>query len=237
MSHYKRILLKISWEAFCEPGVWGLESKHIENVAQIIKEVVSQWLELVIVVGGWNIYRGSDLIKAWMKSSDSHNMSMLSTVFNGLSLKNFLEKQWIEAIVLDALGVEFLVRYTSLQASEYLKSWKIVICTSGTWSPYVSTDTAWVVRSIELECDIMIKATKVDGVYESDPIKNSDAKKIESISYDEFIWKNLQVFDQTWIILARDNKLEIVVTKFDKLSILEILNWDKTGTSICSSEN
>ncbi|NDK10017.1 uridine monophosphate kinase [Candidatus Gracilibacteria bacterium] len=237
MSHYKRILLKISGEAFCEPGVGGLESKHIENVAQIIKEVVSQGLELVIVVGGGNIYRGSDLIKAGMKSSDSHNMSMLSTVFNGLSLKNFLEKQGIEAIVLDALGVEFLVRYTSLQASEYLKSGKIVICTSGTGSPYVSTDTAGVVRSIELECDIMIKATKVDGVYESDPIKNSDAKKIESISYDEFIGKNLQVFDQTGIILARDNKLEIVVTKFDKLSILEILNGDKTGTSICSSEN
>ncbi len=233
---YKRILLKISGEAFCEVGVWGLESKQIQHVAEIIKEITAHWLQLVIVVGGWNIYRGSSLINAWMKSSDSHNMSMLSTVFNGLSLKNFLEKISVDAVVMDALWVEFLERYTSLQASEYLKSWKIVICTSGTWSPYVSTDTAGVVRAIELECEVMIKATKVDGVYDSDPVKNPNAHKIENISYNEFIEKNLQVFDQTGIILARDNNLEIQITKFDKESIIATL-WNKTlGTIISTSK-
>lgn len=230
----KRVLLKISWEALQGDKTHGVDPNSGVQLAKIISEVSALWVELVIVMGGWNIYRWGDLIAYGMNPTDSHNMSMLSTVFNTVSLKNFLQMEWVESEVMDALGVEFLERYRSFTAREYIKNGKIVICSSWTWAPYFSTDTGGVLRALELGCDAMIKMTKVDGVYDSDPMKNTDAKKYDSLSYDDCISQNLKILDQTGIIMARDNALPIYVTRQDDVvSIKSIIEKEIGGTKIC----
>lgn len=228
----KRVLLKISGEALSDENQ-SIVAQKAQELAQMIWEIQKIGIELVIVLWGGNIYRGSKLIAAWVDASDSHNMSMLSTVFNAVTLKNFLEKQWIDCVILDALGVWFLQEYTAMKARNYIKKWQIVICSSGTGTPFFTTDTTGVLRALETHCEAMIKLTKVDGVYNSDPVKNPDAKKIEEISYNDFIKKNLQVLDQTGIIMARDNALPLYVSKLDDISaVKEIISWRKAGTKI-----
>lgn len=230
----KRILLKISGEALSSSEK-NIDSIQVKVLAAMVEEIQKIGIELVLVLWWGNIYRGSQLIEAGVDPADSHNMSMLSTVFNSLTLKNFLEAQGIESVVLDALWVEFLQEYTAIKAREYIKKWKIVICSSGTGTPFFTTDTTGVLRALELHCDAMIKLTKVDGVYDSDPMTNPQAKKSEDISYDAFIAQNLKVLDQTAIILARDNKLPVYVSKLDDIqSILKILRGEKAGTKIGS---
>lgn len=228
----KRVLLKISWEALSSVGL-SIVPEKAESLAKMIAEIKKDDIELVIVFGGGNIYRGSKLIESGVNAADSHNMSMLSTVFNAVTMKNFLEKQWVDSIVLDALHVEFLQEYTAMKARRYISKGKVVICSSGTGVPFFTTDTTWVLRALETGCELMIKLTKVDGVYDSDPMKNPDAKKIEEISYDDFIAQDLKVLDQTWVILARDNSLPIYVSKLDDItSIKAIITGKKSGTRI-----
>ena len=193
----KRILLKISGEALSSESL-AIDPVKAESVAQMIQDIKKTWLELVIVLGGWNIYRWSKLISAGLNPADSHNMSMLSTVFNGVTLKNFLEKIWEDVVVMDALHVEFLETYSSIWAKKYVEQWKIVICSSGTGAPFFTTDTGWVLRALETNCDAMIKLTQVDGVYDSDPKTNPAAKKYESISYDEFLAQDQHSHLQVW---------------------------------------
>jgi len=179
----KRILLKISGEALSSEW-WSIDPWAATELAEMIHKIKKTGLELVLVLGGGNIYRGSNLIAAGVDPADSHNMSMLSTVFNAVTLKNFLEKLW-ESV------------------------------------------------EVELHCDAMIKLTKVDGVYESDPVKNPDAKKIDALSYNEFITKDLKVLDQTAIIMARDNNLPIYVTKLGNIeNITSIVSGKTSGTKI-----
>ncbi len=229
----KRVLLKISGESLSSSDM-SIDPVRVQKLAEMIINIKQMRVELVLVLWGGNIYRGSQLIQAGVDSADSHNMSMLSTVFNSITLKNFLEKQWIKAVVMDVLGVKFLEKYTSTQAKTYLKKWYIVICSSGTGVPFFTTDTWGILRALETSCDCMIKLTKVDGVYDSDPILNPSAQKFESISYDDFIAKNLKVLDQTGVIMARDNNLALYVTQLDDMqSILDIVAGKKSGTKIC----
>lgn len=228
----KRILLKISGELLSADGL-AISPEQGKNLAQIITKIKKQDVELVIVLGWGNIYRGSNLIQAWVNPADSHNMSMLSTVFNAVSLKNFLESEGCHVKVLDALHVEFLESYTSVKAKEYLNDGNVVICSSGTGVPFFTTDTGWVLRAIEIGCEAMIKVTKVDGVYDSDPMKNPQAQKFDTISYDSFISQDLKVLDQTAIIMARDNALPVYVMKMnDSQDIMNILGGGKWGTKI-----
>ena len=228
----KRILLKISGEAFS----WKDSAIDISEAKKLwifIKYFKDSWYEIAIVVWGWNIYRGSKLIQAWLSPSDSHSMSMLSTVFNAVTLKNTLQDLGESAVVLDALHVKFLENYTSEKWKKYLVDWTIVICSSGTWNPFFTTDTTWVLRALELNCDAIIKLTKVDGVYDKDPLRYPDAKYYPEISYNNFLAQDLQVFDATWIILARDNHLPIFVSKIaDKDTLVNILNWKKSWSKI-----
>lgn len=228
----KRILLKISGEALSNKDV-AIDANKTRELAQMIQDIKSSWLELVIVLWGWNIYRWSSLIKAWVDPADSHNMSMLSTVFNAVTLKNFLEKIGEKVSILDPLHVEFLETYTAVKARKKIREWQTIICTCGTGSPFVTTDTGGVLRSLETHCDAMIKLTQVDGVYDSDPKTNLDAKKYDHISYDDFITQDLKVLDQTWIIMARDNNLPIYVTKlWNTQDILDMLGGKNIGTKI-----
>lgn len=228
----KRILLKISGEALSSDGASIHPDKASELARQIV-EIKKSWVELVLVLWWWNIYRGSNLIAHWVDPADSHNMSMLSTIFNAVTLKNFLEKEWIEVEVMDALHVEFLESYSAMSARKYIDQWKVVIASSGGGTPFFTTDTTWVLRALELHCDAMIKLTKVDWVYDSDPVSNPEAKKIESLSYDEFIANNLKVLDQTAVIMARDNNLPIYVTQLWKVeNILSILDGRPLWTKI-----
>lgn len=228
----KRILLKISGEALSGEGV-SIHPDKAQSIAAMIQEVKNTWVEVVVVLGGWNIYRGSTLIAAGVDPADSHNMSMLSTVFNALTLKNFLMKIGESPVVMDAFHIEFLETYRAILAREYISEWRIVIASSGGGTPFFTTDTTGVLRALELHCDAMIKLTKVDGVYDSDPVKNSDAKKIDALSYDDFISQNLKVLDQTAIIMARDNGLPIYVISLENpQNIHDIIAWKPVWTKI-----
>ncbi len=208
----KRVLLKISGEAF-SGDTSSLDTAAIQQVAEMIQTIHQAGYETAIVLGGGNIYRGSTLIADGLNPADSHNMSMLSTVFNAVSLKNFLEKIGTRAHILDPLGVEFLETYRATLARHYLDTRQIIICTCGTGNPFFTTDTGGVLRAIETGCDAMIKLTKVDGVYDSDPVTNPQAQKIDALSYDEVISQDLKILDQTGVILARDNGLPLYVTQ------------------------
>lgn len=226
------ILLKISWEAFCGEWEKWITPGEVLKIAEMIEYLQSLGKKIVLVLGGGNIYRWSSLIAAGVKAVDSHNLSMLSTLFNAVTLKNFLEQKWIDCVVMDALHVEFVEPYRATQAQKYLKEGKIVICSSGTGAPFFTTDTGGVIRALELKCDIMIKATKVDGVYDKDPKKYSDARKYETLDYTSFITQNLQILDQSAIILARDNALKIAVIRFEKEALKRLLWGEKEGTLI-----
>ena len=186
-----RVLLKISGEALKWERDFWIDPDFVTSVVSKIKEIKDKNIELAIVVWWWNIYRWWDLIKSWVNSSDSHSLSMLSTIFNWVVLKNFLEKVWIDSIVMDPNWINFVEAYSKNKAISCLNEWKIVICTWWTWNPYFTTDTGWVLRSLELKCDMMIKATKVDWIYDKDPVKHTDAIFFENIWYDEVISKNL----------------------------------------------
>lgn len=232
----QRILLKISGESLANDSWFAIDPDKMKRLSSIISEVKKTWTQLAIVIWWWNIYRWASLIENWVDGSDSHNMSMLSTVFNWVVLKNFLEKIWINSIVLDPLGIKFLENYNKDNAIKYLTEWKVVILVWGTGNPYFTTDSWWVLRSIELRCDMMIKATSVDWVYDKDPQVNRDAKFFEEITYDEIINKNLRIMDQTAIAMARDNHLEIVVVNITKpWSIQRATKREKEWTIIKSS--
>lgn len=229
-----RILLKISGEALKWERDFWVDPKFVTEVVKKIKEIKEKNIEVAIVVWGGNIYRWSDLIKNGVDASDSHNLSMLSTVFNWVVLKNFIEQVWLNAVVMDPNGINFIEKYNKNTARKYLENDTIVICTWGTWNPYFTTDTGWVLRSLELKCDMMIKATKVDGIYDKDPVTNPDAKFFETISYDEVISKNLKIMDQTAVSLAKEsNHILKVVNMSKQWAILKAIEWKKEGTTIC----
>lgn len=229
-----RILLKISWEALKWEKEFWISPEYVEDIVSKIKELYSKDVEIAIVVWWWNIYRWSNLISSGLNPADSHSLSMLSTVFNWVTLKNFFEKSWIESVVMDPNGINFVEQYNKNTAKKYLSENKIVICTWWTWNPYFTTDTGWVLRALELGCDFMIKATKVDWVYDSDPVKNSDAKFFEKITYDEVISKKLKIMDATAIILAKESLLPLKVIKLNKKSaLLNSVLSDKEWTIIC----
>ena len=228
-----RVLLKISGEALKWERDFWLDPKFVSDVVAKIKDIKEKNIELAIVVWWGNIYRWSDLIKNWVDASDSHNLSMLSTVFNWVVLKNFIEQIWLKAIVMDPNWINFVEKYNKTIARKYLENNTIVICTWWTGNPYFTTDTGWVLRSLELNCDMMIKATKVDGIYDKDPVKHSDAIFFENISYDEVISKNLKIMDQTAVSLAKEsNQILKVVNMSKNWAILKAIEGKKEWTTI-----
>lgn len=237
MSKYKRVLLKLSGESFCKPGGFGIEADPIESIASRISKINQLGFETAIVVGGGNFLRGASFSEqSHIPRTTADYMGMLATVINACALQETLEKIGQPTRVCSAIEVAAICEpFIRRKAIRHLQSDRVVILAGGTGNPFFSTDTCAALRASELNADLMIKATKVDGVYTDDPMKNPDAKLIESMSYQDVLEQNLKVMDPAAISLCRENNIPIVVLNiFTEGNITKALNGEKVGTIITS---
>ena len=209
---YKKILLKLSGEALMGDQEFGISSDVIASYAKQIKEIVDLGVEVSIVIGGGNIFRGISGAAQGVDRVTGDHMGMLATVINSLALQNSIEKLGVPTRVQTAIEMPKVAEpFIKRRAQRHLEKGRVVIFGAGTGNPYFTTDTAAALRAIEMETDVVIKATKVDGIYDKDPVKYPDAKKYETVTYNEVLAKDLKVMDATAISLCRENKLPIIV--------------------------
>lgn len=233
-SVYKRILLKISGEALMGEGTYGINRVVIERIVAEIHEVVQLNVEVAIVIGGGNIFRGMTAIENGLDRATADYMGMLATVMNALALQDTMRRNDLVSRIQSALRIDQVVGpYIRNKAIRYLKEGKVVIFAAGTGNPFFTTDTAAVLRGMEMNVDIVLKGTKVDGVYTSDPKTNSDAKRYQHLSFDEAINRNLKVMDATALTLCRDHKLPLNVFNISKIGALKrVIMGEDEGTMI-----
>ncbi len=231
----KRVLVKFSGEALAGAEGYGIDTKILDYIANEIKELVDNGVEVGIVIGGGNIIRGvSAAADGVIKRTSADYMGMLGTVINGVAMQEALEHKGLSArlqtaIKMEQLAEPFIVR----KAMRHLEKGRVVIFSAGTGNPYFTTDTAATLRATEIGASMLIKATKVDGVYDKDPMKYDDAVKLETISYDRALEDHIKVMDDTAIALAKDNNLPIVVANMnEKSNLLNIINGDFSKCSI-----
>ena len=209
---YKRVLLKLSGEALMGKRSFGIDPEMVSLIASEIKEIVNLGIQLGVVVGGGNIFRGVEASARGMERTSADYMGMLATVINSLALQSALEKLDVSTRVQSAIEMKEIAEpYIQRRAIHHLEKGLVVIFAAGTGNPYFTTDTAASLRAMEIKADVIMKATKVDGVYDKDPVVNKDARKFDRISYTEILTMNLKVMDATAISLCRDNQLLIVV--------------------------
>ena len=214
---YKRVLLKISGESLMGVGAYGIDVSTVDRVAKEIAQACSLGAEVCLVIGAGNIFRGLSGAAAGMDRASADYMGMLATVMNSIAMQNSLERLNIQTRVQSAISMtEVCETYTRRRAIRHMEKGRIVIFAAGTGNPYFTTDTAAALRASEMDCDAIFKGTMVDGIYDKDPKKSNDAKKFESISFDEVLANNLKVLDSSAVSLARDNNIPIIV-----FSILE----------------
>ena len=233
-SVYKRILLKISGEALMGEDTYGINRVVIERIVAEIHEVVQLNVEVAIVIGGGNIFRGMTATENGLDRATADYMGMLATVMNALALQDTMRRNDLVSRIQSALRIDQVVGpYIRNKASRYLKEGKVVIFAAGTGNPFFTTDTAAVLRGMEMNVDIVLKGTKVDGVYTSDPKTNSDAKRYQHLSFDEAINRNLKVMDATALTLCRDHKLPLNVFNIFKIGALKrVIMGEDEGTMI-----
>ncbi|MCK4519185.1 MAG: UMP kinase [Candidatus Omnitrophica bacterium] len=232
---FKRVLLKLSGESLQGSKGYGIDPKSIISIAKQVKGVRSLGVDVAVVIGAGNIFRGIPASKKdGIDRSTADYMGMLATVINGLALQDSLEKLGVNTRVQTAIEMNELAEpYIRRRAIRHLEKKRVVIFAAGTGNPYFTTDTAAALRAIEIDADIILKATKVDGVYTHDPKKNKKAKKINSLTYIEFLKKGLKVMDLTAVSLCMDNKLPIIVFNLlKKGNIRRVIMGDKIGTLI-----
>lgn len=232
---YKRVLLKLSGEAIQGDLEYGIDPKAVSSVASQIKNALSDLpLELAIVIGGGNIFRGIKAAAEGIDRSTADYMGMLATVLNALALQDGFEKAGIATRVVSAIEIRELAEpYIRRRAIRHLEKGRVVIFAAGTGNPHFTTDTAAALRAIEIGAEVILKATKVDGVYDSDPVKNKKARKFSSLDYLEVLKLRLKVMDNSAITLCMDNDLPIVVFNFNKRgAIRKALFGEKIGTVI-----
>ena len=209
---YKRILLKLSGEALMGKGDYGISPEVMSRMAGEIKDVVALGVQVAVVVGGGNIFRGEGLARAGMDRVTGDQMGMLATVINALAIQDAMERVGVEARVQSAIRInEVCEDFIRRKAIRHLEKGRVVIFAAGTGNPFFTTDSAAALRAIELDVELLLKATKVDGVYSADPVKDKKAKKYSELSYDEVLDRRLGVMDQTAIVLCRDNKIPLRV--------------------------
>ncbi len=209
---YKRILLKLSGEALMGEGKYGIHPPTLTRIASEVKEVVEMGVELAIVIGGGNIFRGVAGSTEGMDRANADYMGMLATVINSMALQDSLEKQGMQTRVLSAIKMEQIAEpYIRRRAVRHLEKSRVVIFAAGTGNPYFTTDTAASLRAMEINAEVILKATKVDGIYNADPKKDPQARKYRTVSYMDVLKQRLNVMDSTAISLCMDNKLPIVV--------------------------
>ena len=231
---YKRVLLKLSGEALVGNKKYGIDDTIIKEFASQLSQVQKQKTELIIVIGGGNFFRGSDLEKIGIQRVTADHMGMLATVINSLALQSSIEQLNIECRVMSSITIDAVCeKYIKRKAERHLEKGRIIILAAGTGNPYFTTDSAASLRAIELNAQIMLKGTKVDGIYDKDPIKYSDAVLYKSISYSDILKKNLEVMDATAVVMCKENNMPLKVFNILKKGNLKkaILN-DKIGTKI-----
>ena len=234
-TKHKRVLLKLSGEAFLGKYSHGIDTSVCAHLAKQIKEVVKLGVGMALVVGGGNIFRGMPRSKEFqMQRSVADYMGMLATVLNGLALQNALENQGIPTRLMTAIEMHQIAEpYIRRRAMRHLEKKRVVIFVAGTGNPYFTTDTAAALRSVEIDVDILLKGTKVDGVYCSDPLKNKKAKMFKELSYMEVIKKGLKIMDTTAVSLCMENELPIKVFNFMKQGNLKkVICGQNIGTLI-----
>jgi uridylate kinase len=233
-TRYKRILLKLSGEALMGDQGFGISTDVLTYVASEVKSVTDLGVELAIVVGGGNIFRGVKASSFGMERTSADHMGMLATVMNSLALQDALEKTGIQTRVQTAIGMhEVAEPYILRRALRHLERKRVVIFAAGTGNPYFTTDTAAVLRAQEVHAEILLKATKVDGLYDADPEINPDAKFIKNIKYMDVLERQLRVMDMTAISLAMDNHLPLVVFSLSQpQNILRVCCGEEVGTRI-----
>ncbi|MDA1116642.1 MAG: UMP kinase [Proteobacteria bacterium] len=231
---YKRILLKLSGEALMGDDAYGINRQTIETIVQEIAVVVRMSVEIGVVIGGGNIFRGVAPGAAGMDRATADYMGMLATVMNALALQDAMRRAGLDCRVQSALNVEQVVEpYIRGKAIRYLEEGKVVVFAAGTGNPFFTTDTAAALRASEVGAEIVLKATKVDGVYTADPKKDPAARRYEQLTFDEAIQRNLKVMDATALTLCRDQKLPVnVFSIFKKDALLRVVTGEKEGTLV-----
>jgi uridylate kinase len=231
---YRRVLLKLSGEALMGDDAFGISRATLEAMVADIREVVGLGVELAIVIGGGNIFRGVALGAAGMDRATGDYMGMMATVMNSMALQDALRRGGIEARVQSALNIEQVVEpYIRPKAIRYLEEGRVVIFAAGTGNPFFTTDTAAALRGAEMGVEIVLKATKVDGVYTADPKKDPSATRYASITFDEALSRNLQIMDATAFALCRDQKLPIKVFSITKPGALRrVVQGEDEGTLV-----
>jgi len=233
-AKYQRVLLKLSGEALMGEQNFGIEPQVMTYVAKEIKNLISQGVQVGLVIGGGNIFRGVGLAASGMDRVAGDHMGMLATVINSLAMQDALEKNEVSARVMSALPIHQVCEdYIRRRAIRHLEKGRVVIFAAGTGNPFFTTDSAASLRGIEIEADVVIKATKVDGVYSDDPVKNPAATLYDILSYDEVLDKKLNVMDATAIVLCRDHKMPIRVYNMTKEGALDkIIRGEQEGTLV-----
>ena len=233
-ARYKRILLKLSGEVLMGDRNFGIDPKIVHFMANELKGISGSGVQVAIVIGGGNIFRGLEASAEGMERTSADYMGMLATVMNALALQNSLELAGIPTRVQSAIEMHQLAEpYIRRKAVRHLEKGRVVIFAGGTGNPYFTTDTAAALRAVEIGADVILKATKVDGVYSSDPVKNSSAKKFSEITYIDILKKGLKVMDSTAISLCMDNNLPIVVfNMMGSGNIKKVLKGEKIGTLV-----
>jgi uridylate kinase len=231
---YKRILLKLSGESLMGDKQYGIDSDRVLQYAQDIKAVHDTGLEIAIVIGGGNIFRGLSAEKGGMDRVQADYMGMLATVINSMALQDALEKTGVKTRLMTAIKMEQICEpFIRRRAVRHLEKRRIVIFGAGTGNPYFTTDTAASLRAIEIQADAVLKGTRVDGIYTADPEKDANATKYENITFQEVYDKNLNVMDMTAFTLCQENKLPIIVFDMNKAgNFMRIANGDSIGTLV-----
>ena len=233
---YNRILLKLSGEALLGKNSYGIDNDRLVVYAEEIKEIHKQGVEIAIVVGGGNIFRGLSGSKDGIDRVQEDYMGMLATVINGLALQNALENIDIPTRLQSAIKMESIAEpFIKRKATRHLEKGRVVIFASGTGNPYFTTDSAAVLRAIEINADVILKGTRVDGIYNEDPEKNKEAIKFDDISFEDTISKGLKIMDTTAFTLSKENKLQIIVFYMNrKCNLTKVIMGEKIGTKVSS---
>ena len=234
MNKYKRVLLKLSGESLEGTQGYGIDPEKLRAYASEIAQNRAKGIQIAIVIGGGNIFRGISGLGKGVDRVKGDQMGMLATVINSLGLSAALEAQGVPAVVMTAIRMEPIGRlYNKWDAIEALETGKVVICAAGTGNPYFTTDTGSSLRAIELETDAMLKGTRVDGVYTADPEKDPEATKFDEITFDEIYTRGLKVMDLTATTMCKENHLPIVVFNMDRPgSLTRLLSGEKVGTVV-----
>jgi len=231
---YRRILLKLSGEALLGSQDYGIDPPVIRQVAIEIAEVLGLGVQIGLVIGGGNIFRGAGLAEAGMDRVTGDQMGMLATVINALALQDALERQGAVARVMSALQInEVCEDYIRRRAVRHLEKGRVVIFAAGTGNPFFTTDTAASLRAIEIGAEVLIKATKVDGIYSADPLKEPDAVRYQELSFDQVLTDNLKVMDATAIVMCRENNLPLVVFNLNNAGdLIRLVKGETLGTAV-----